>query len=64
MSEFLKGNFSTKRPVVEQQDKAPATVRDELRRVALSSLGGSMVFMERDELTWDGDLETKDETKQ
>lgn len=59
MSEFLKGNFQTKRTVIEKAAEAPRSTAEELRRVALSSLGGSMVYMERNELTWDGDAEAE-----
>lgn len=56
MSEFLKGNFKVQRPVTE---KAPApdnqqqAFKDEFRRKALQSVGGSMVFVEMDQLSWD-----------
>lgn len=61
MSEFLKGNFQVKRDVVvsnvEQSDKTSAErIADELRKKALSSLGGSMVYVDRTDLTWDGKL--------
>ena len=58
MSEFLKGTFAVKKPVVE----GPAGPGDKKRELAeklkeqvLTSLGGSMVYMERTGLTWDGD---------
>ncbi len=57
MSEFLKGNFSVKKEVVEspdaQQDEA-ASLAETLKKQVLTSLGGSMVYMERTGLTWDG----------
>lgn len=58
MNDFLKGNFKVKNPVVE---KAPVTdteqkaFKKEFRRKALQSVGGSMVFVEMDQLYWDGD---------
>ncbi len=60
MNEFLKGNFAVKKPVdeasAEATDKDPAqTLADKLRKAALASIGGSMVYMERTELTWNGD---------
>lgn len=60
MSEYLKGNFQVKREVTAPNaEQAPATsaerIADELRKKALSSLGGSMVYVDRTDLTWDGD---------
>ena len=58
MSDFLKGNFTVKKPVVE----APAVpgnekqeLAEKLKKQVLTSLGGSMVYMERTGLMWDGD---------
>jgi hypothetical protein len=58
MNEFLKGNFKVKRPVVESapaKDSASTTFKDEYKKKALASVGGSMVFVEMDHLSWDGD---------
>ena len=54
--ELLKGNFKVKKPVTLQEDKKEkdTSVKKELRKRALASLGGSMVYMERTNLTWDG----------
>ena len=52
--EFLKGNFKVKNPVrldEEQQE----SVKKEFKKKALASIGGSMVYMERTDLTWEGD---------
>jgi hypothetical protein len=61
MSEFLKGNFKVKRPVQEapKADDSKASFKDEYRKKALSSVGGSMVFVEMDQLVWDGEPEAK-----
>lgn len=62
MSEFLKGNFQVKRPVKDApaaNDGAKASFKEEYRRKALSSVGGSMVFVEMDQLVWDGETEEK-----
>lgn len=58
MSELLKGNFQVKRKIVvnEERDEA-AEFRDEYRKKALESIGGSMVFVEREKLFWDGGIE-------
>jgi hypothetical protein len=55
MSGLLKGNFQVKRPVthVEQHD-AEADFKAEFKKKALESIGGSMVFVEREKLFWDG----------
>lgn len=58
MSDFLKGNFEVKRPVVEKAaaaDTEQAAFKKEFRRKALQSVGGSMVFVEMDALYWDGE---------
>ncbi|MFA6238851.1 MAG: hypothetical protein WC635_16055 [Bacteriovorax sp.] len=57
MSEFLKGNFQIKNQPKEST-KAEMTKEEELKekfkKAALGSIGGSMVYVERTELTWDG----------
>lgn len=59
MNDFLKGNFKVKKTVTEKtaeptaNDKK-AAFKQEFRRKALQSVGGSMVFVEMDELYWDG----------
>jgi len=52
---ILKGNFKTKKSVVSQEAKLSKTARiqEELKKKALSSLGGSMVYVERRKLVWD-----------
>ena len=60
MSDFLKGNFKVKKAVVEAP-KLPHNEAKELaetlKKQVLTSLGGSMVYMERTGLTWDGDAD-------
>lgn len=51
---LLKGNFKVKNPVNIGKIEN-STLREELRKKALASLGGSMVYMERTDLTWEGD---------
>ena len=53
--ELLKGNFKVKNPVILNETPESSSLRDELKKRALASLGGSMVYMERTDLTWDGD---------
>jgi hypothetical protein len=54
MTELLKGNFEVKRTVqsVEHKDEA-AELKSEFRKKALESIGGSMVFVEREKLFWE-----------
>lgn len=54
MNKLLKGNFDVKRKVeaTENQDEE-ATLANEFRRKALESIGGSMVFVEREKLFWE-----------
>jgi len=54
MSELLKGNFQVKKEVTtsEQHDEE-AAFQQEFRKKALESIGGSMVFIEREKLFWD-----------
>ncbi|HLF18641.1 MAG TPA: hypothetical protein VI749_07105 [Candidatus Omnitrophota bacterium] len=56
--DILKGNFKVKNPIKANDEKVEkSSVREQLRAKALASLGGSMVYMERTELTWEGDGE-------
>ena len=57
MDEILKGNFKVKKPVdlKETQVDKKLSLREELKKRALASLGGSMVYVERNRLNWDGD---------
>ena len=56
MNELLKGNFQVKRKVEIKVTKDDAAeFREEFRKKALESIGGSMVFVEREKLFWDGD---------
>ena len=49
--DLLKGNFQVQRPVVGEEEKPD--LKKEYTKKALESVGGSMVFVERDLLTWD-----------
>ena len=55
--ELLKGNFKVKKPVrsEESNEVKEETLRDEVKKRVLASLGGSMVYVERERLNWDGD---------
>jgi hypothetical protein len=58
MSDLLKGNFQVKNKVSANEvlDEA-AEFKSEYRKKALESIGGSMVFVEREKLFWDGGTE-------
>lgn len=62
MSDFLKGNFSVKREVKQKDEETKKDgaqrLREEFRKRALASLGGSMVYVERTDLAWDGDTKS------
>ena len=54
--DILKGNYKIKKQIKEneismdEQEK----LKKEFKERALASLGGSMVYVERDKLFWDG----------
>lgn len=61
MSELLKGNFDVKRKVeIKEIKDEVAELNSEFRKKALESIGGSMVFVEREKLFWE-DTESTDE---
>jgi hypothetical protein len=54
MNKLLKGNFDVKRKVeVTKSGDEETTLANEFRRKALESIGGSMVFVEREKLFWE-----------
>ena len=55
MQEILKGNFQVRNPVVLPEKDAQKSFEEEYRKRVLASIGGSMVFMERTMLVWEGD---------
>ncbi len=55
MDEFLKGNFKIKKEVTESAisaDGKEQNLKGKLRKAALHTIGGSMVYMERNMLSW------------
>lgn len=61
MSELLRGNFKVKNEVEANETVDTVTAfNNEFRRKAMESIGGSMVFIEREKLFWD---ESKEEDK-
>ncbi len=53
--ELLKANFKVKKPVQENNTVKEKGIKENLREKALASISGSMVYMDRTDLTWDGD---------
>lgn len=55
MSDLLRGNFKVKNVVsVEEKVDPESLFKSEFRKKAMESIGGSMVFIEREILFWDG----------
>ena len=56
MSDLLKGNFTTKKEVKKPDENTEKdNVQQAFKKAALNSIGGSMVYVERTDLTWDGE---------
>ncbi|WP_286233285.1 hypothetical protein [Thalassotalea sediminis] len=56
MSDLLKGNFTTKKQVSAPSETANEdSLETKFKKAALNSIGGSMVYVERTDLTWDGE---------
>jgi len=55
MSDLLKGNFTTKKQVTKPDEETDNSLEEKFKKAALNSIGGSMVYVERTDLTWDGD---------
>ena len=56
MSDILKGNFSVKNPPKALNTEAvndEKNITELLKEKVMTSLGGSMVYMERNKLSWD-----------
>jgi len=60
MSELLKGNFEVKRQIDVNEKNETADLATEFRKKALESIGGSMVFVEREKLFWEDPDSTED----
>lgn len=58
MSEFLKGTYDLDKEIVDETQESSA--KDEFKKKALNSIGGSMVFVEREQYIWTGDDEGED----
>ena len=53
MSEFLKGNFKTKKPVANHSAEGEGCLEDRFEKEALKKLGGSIAFVSKKKVLWD-----------
>jgi hypothetical protein len=60
MNEYLKGNYKVEVKIEDHGDAADST--DEFERKALARLGGSICFVSKKTLIWNGDARVKEET--
>ena len=60
MNEYLKGNYKVEVKIEDPADAADST--DEFERKALARLGGSICFVSKKTLIWNGDARVKEET--
>ena len=51
MSDFLKGNFTTKQPVADKVEAL--TLEDQFEMKALKRLGGSITFVSKRKVAWE-----------
>lgn len=63
MSDFLKGNYKVDKEIVAESNEKE-TAKDEFKKKALNSIGGSMVFVERDKYVWKGDDDEQEKEEQ
>ncbi len=50
--DLIKGNFKPQHEVVKEEETVDP--KAEYRKKAIENIGGSMVFVEREQLYWDG----------
>jgi hypothetical protein len=56
MEDMLKGNFKVKRPPeIKEIVKSDEDLKEKFKKAALGSIGGSMVYVERTQMSWDGE---------
>lgn len=51
MSKLLKGTYDLEKEIIDDEDKQ----KDNFVEKAINSIGGSMVFVERKKMIWNGD---------
>ena len=52
-NKFLKGTYDIDKEITSA-DNENTTIEDDFRKKAINSIGGSMVFVERKKMVWDG----------
>jgi len=57
MPQFLKGNYKVETKIEDKGDAADST--DEFEKKALSRLGGSICFVSKKSLMWQGEAQPK-----
>ena len=60
MTKYLKGNYRVKKEVKEQENQETSkadTLKEKFKKRAIETVGGSMVFIEKDLMFWDGESE-------
>ncbi|MBP98393.1 hypothetical protein CMK18_20790 [Candidatus Poribacteria bacterium] len=55
MDNFLKGNYKVKKEIADDGKN----IENEFKEKAINSIGGSMVFVERDKMVWVGPENSK-----
>jgi hypothetical protein len=61
MSEFLKGNFKTKKSVASLGTEGVESLEERFEKEALKKLGGSIAFVSKKKVFWDDkELKVKD----
>ena len=64
MSEFLKGNFKTKKQVDSNDAGEGDSLEKRFEKEALAKLGGSISFVSKKKVLWDQNDFKNSETKQ
>ena len=59
MSEFLKGNFKTKKSVTKLDTEGVQSLEERFEKEALKKLGGSIAFVSKKKVLW-GEQDFKD----
>ncbi|NOX91326.1 MAG: hypothetical protein GXP18_02410 [Gammaproteobacteria bacterium] len=60
MSNLLKGNFSTKKPVADISNEQE-TLEQRFEKEALKKLGGSIAFVAKQEVLWGDENTSQDD---
>ena len=50
--DILRGNYKLKKNILLEEEIDSTSLKDEFRQKAIENIGGSMVFVERDLMTW------------